>query len=86
MSGERNRGALSADLLSDPSSATLRALAQRKLKPSLSSAELEQAAPAGVSDDAPGTRRPELTSPATLRPARGAFCRSSTGPAGSVFS
>jgi 8-oxo-dGTP pyrophosphatase MutT (NUDIX family) len=58
---------LSADLLSDPSSATLRALAQRKLRPSLSSAELEQAAPAGISDDA--TRRPELAGLATLRPA-----------------
>ena len=60
---------MSADLLSDPSSATLRALAQRKLRPSLSSAELEQAAPAGVSDDCPETRRPELASLATLRPA-----------------
>jgi 8-oxo-dGTP pyrophosphatase MutT (NUDIX family) len=58
---------LSADLLSDPSSATLRALAQRKLRPSLSSAELEQAAPAGISDDA--TRWPELAGLATLRPA-----------------
>ena len=67
--GERNRGPLSADLLSDSSSAALRALAQQKLRPSLSLAELEQAAPAGVSDDAPEARRPELASLARLRPA-----------------
>jgi 8-oxo-dGTP pyrophosphatase MutT (NUDIX family) len=60
---------LSADLLSDSSSAALRALAQQKLRPSLSLAELEQAAPASVSDDAPEPRRPELTGLARLRPA-----------------
>jgi 8-oxo-dGTP pyrophosphatase MutT (NUDIX family) len=38
----------------NPSSATLRTLARGKLRPSLSSAELERAAPAGLSDDAPG--------------------------------
>ena len=67
--GERNRGPLSADLLSDSSSAALRSLAQQKLRPSLSLAELEQAAPAGVNDDAPEGRRPELASLARLRPA-----------------
>jgi 8-oxo-dGTP pyrophosphatase MutT (NUDIX family) len=60
---------LSAHLISVPSPAALRAIAQRKLRPSLSLAELEQAAQAGVSDDAPETRRPELASLATLRPA-----------------
>jgi 8-oxo-dGTP pyrophosphatase MutT (NUDIX family) len=43
---------LSANPVPDPSSATLRALARRKLRRSLSSAELELAAPAGLSDDA----------------------------------
>jgi 8-oxo-dGTP pyrophosphatase MutT (NUDIX family) len=50
---------LRTDPVSDPSSAALRALAQRKLKPSLSLADLEQAAPAGVSDDV-RDGRPEL--------------------------
>ncbi len=60
---------MSADLLSDSSSAALRALAQQKLRPSLSLAELEQAAPAGVNDDASEGRRPEMASLARLRPA-----------------
>jgi 8-oxo-dGTP pyrophosphatase MutT (NUDIX family) len=47
----------------------LRALAQKKLRPSLSLAELERAAPSGVSDDAPGGRRPEPASVVPLRPA-----------------
>ena len=42
---------MSANPAPVPSSATLRTLARRKLRPSLSSAELEEAAPAGVSDD-----------------------------------
>jgi 8-oxo-dGTP pyrophosphatase MutT (NUDIX family) len=60
---------LSANLIPDPSPATLRALAQKKLRPSLSLAELERAAPSGVSDDAPGGRRPEPASVVPLRPA-----------------
>jgi len=60
---------LSPNLISDPSSAGLRALAQRKLRPSLSLAELERAAPGGVSDDAPEGRPPELARLAPLRPA-----------------
>jgi 8-oxo-dGTP pyrophosphatase MutT (NUDIX family) len=60
---------LSADLVSDPSSAALRALARGKLRPSLSLAELERAAPSGLSDDAPGGRRAELAALAPLRPA-----------------
>ena len=60
---------MSADLLSNSSSAALRALAQQKLRPSLSLAELEQAAPAGVNDDASEGRRPEMASLARLRPA-----------------
>jgi 8-oxo-dGTP pyrophosphatase MutT (NUDIX family) len=60
---------LSADLDSDPSSAALRALAQEKLRPSLSLAELERATPSGVSDDAPDERRPELAALSPLRPA-----------------
>ncbi|MGH6799618.1 MAG: CoA pyrophosphatase [Roseiarcus sp.] len=60
---------MSANLISDPSPAALRALAQRKLRPSLSLAELERAAPKGVSDDAPDARPPELTRLPPLRPA-----------------
>jgi 8-oxo-dGTP pyrophosphatase MutT (NUDIX family) len=60
---------LSANLISDPSPAALRALARRKLRPSLSLAELEQAAPKTISDDAPGARRPELAELAKARPA-----------------
>lgn len=60
---------MSANLIPDPSPATLRALAQKKLRPSLSLAELERAAPSGVSDDAPGGRRPEPASVVPLRPA-----------------
>jgi 8-oxo-dGTP pyrophosphatase MutT (NUDIX family) len=52
---------LSADL-PDRSPAVLRALAQRKLRRSLSLAELERAAPGGISDDASDGRRRELDS------------------------
>jgi 8-oxo-dGTP pyrophosphatase MutT (NUDIX family) len=51
---------LSANPASDPSSATLRTLAWGKLRPSLSSAEFERAAPAGLSDDAPDGIRSDL--------------------------
>jgi 8-oxo-dGTP pyrophosphatase MutT (NUDIX family) len=44
---------LSVDPVPDPSSVSLRALAQQKLRPSLSLADLEQAAPSSISDDAP---------------------------------
>ncbi|HEY6518323.1 MAG TPA: CoA pyrophosphatase [Roseiarcus sp.] len=60
---------MSANLLSDPSPAALRALAQRKLRPSLSLAELERAAPSGESDDAPGAIRPRAAAVAPLRAA-----------------
>jgi 8-oxo-dGTP pyrophosphatase MutT (NUDIX family) len=60
---------LSADLDSDPSSAALRALAQERLRPSLSLAELERATPSGVSDDAPDERWRELAALSPLRPA-----------------
>jgi 8-oxo-dGTP pyrophosphatase MutT (NUDIX family) len=60
---------LSANLLSDPSPAALRALAQRKLRPSLSLAELERAAPSGVSDDALSALRPQVGGVAPLHPA-----------------
>jgi 8-oxo-dGTP pyrophosphatase MutT (NUDIX family) len=60
---------LNANLISDPSAAALRALAHEKLRPSLSLAELKEAAPGGVSDDAPDRLPPELASLAPLRPA-----------------
>jgi 8-oxo-dGTP pyrophosphatase MutT (NUDIX family) len=60
---------LSADLLSDPSPAALRAFAQRKLTPSLSLAELERAPPGGLSDDAPFAPAPEPSAAPRLRPA-----------------
>lgn len=60
---------MSADFISDPSPASLRALAQRKLRASLSLAELEQAAPNSVTDDVRGARRPELAKLAATRPA-----------------
>jgi 8-oxo-dGTP pyrophosphatase MutT (NUDIX family) len=60
---------LSANLISDPGPAALRALARRKLRPSLSLAELERAAPKGSGDDAPGARPPELSELAQSRPA-----------------
>jgi 8-oxo-dGTP pyrophosphatase MutT (NUDIX family) len=60
---------LSADLVFDPSPAALRALAQRKLRPSLSLAELERAAPKDASDDAPGARRLDLAELAKARAA-----------------
>jgi 8-oxo-dGTP pyrophosphatase MutT (NUDIX family) len=60
---------LSADLLSDPGPAALRALARRKLRPSLSLADLEGAAPKGAGDGSPAPGRPE---PAGLAKARSA--------------
>ena len=61
---------MSADLVSDPSPAGLRALARVKLRPSLSNAELERAAPKGASDDAPGGRPPDWAAlAARARPA-----------------
>ena len=51
---------MSANPAPNPSSATLRTLARRKLRPSLSSAELERAAPAGVSDDPADGTGPDL--------------------------
>jgi 8-oxo-dGTP pyrophosphatase MutT (NUDIX family) len=48
---------LSANLAPEPSPAALRALAQRKLRRSLSLAELDGASPSGTSDDAPNGRR-----------------------------
>jgi 8-oxo-dGTP pyrophosphatase MutT (NUDIX family) len=60
---------LSGNLISDPTAFGLRALARRKLRPSLSLSELERTAPSGVSDDAPGGRRPEPAGVAPLRPA-----------------
>jgi 8-oxo-dGTP pyrophosphatase MutT (NUDIX family) len=60
---------LSANLISDLTPAALTALAQRKLRPSLSLAELERAAPKSVSDDAPGVRPPELAELSKARPA-----------------
>jgi 8-oxo-dGTP pyrophosphatase MutT (NUDIX family) len=60
---------LTADLISDPSPTTLRALARGKLRQSLSLSDLERAAPTGMSDDAPDGRRPELVALAPLRPA-----------------
>ena len=60
---------MSADLVYNPTPTALRALAHRKLRPSLSLAELERAAPSGVSDDALDGRPPELAWFAPLRPA-----------------
>jgi 8-oxo-dGTP pyrophosphatase MutT (NUDIX family) len=60
---------LSASLLSDPGPAALRALARRKLRPSLSLAELERAEPKTVSDDAAGARGHERSGFAQSRAA-----------------
>ncbi len=60
---------MSANLIADPTPAALRALAQRKLRPSLSLADLERAAPSGVSDDALDGRQPDIANLAPLRPA-----------------
>ena len=60
---------MSRDLISDPTPATLRALAQRKLRPALSVADLEHATPSAISDDSPAGRLPEL---ALLAPWRAA--------------
>jgi 8-oxo-dGTP pyrophosphatase MutT (NUDIX family) len=53
----------------DLCSATLRALAQGKLRHSLSLAELVRAVPSGISDDSPDEGRPDLVGLAPLRPA-----------------
>jgi 8-oxo-dGTP pyrophosphatase MutT (NUDIX family) len=47
----------------------LRTLAKRKLKPSLNLAELEEAAPKNVSDDAPDARPPGVAELSRARPA-----------------
>jgi 8-oxo-dGTP pyrophosphatase MutT (NUDIX family) len=60
---------LSANLIANPTPAALRALAQRKLRPSLSLADLARAAPSGVGDDAPGALGPQVAEVAPLRPA-----------------
>ena len=61
---------MSVDPVPDPSSASLRARAQQKLRPSLSLADLEQAVPpSSISDDAPDGRLPER---AVLAPWRAA--------------
>jgi 8-oxo-dGTP pyrophosphatase MutT (NUDIX family) len=60
---------VSANPVPDPSSASLRALAQHKLRPSISLADLEQAAPGGINDDASDKRLPKL---AVLAPWRAA--------------
>jgi 8-oxo-dGTP pyrophosphatase MutT (NUDIX family) len=57
---------LSGNLIFDPSPAALRALAHRKLRPSLSLVELERASPKDVGDDA---RWPGLTGLTPARPA-----------------
>ena len=61
---------MSANIVSDLNPASLRELAQAKLRPSLSNAELELAAPKGASDDVPGGRPLDLASLTALaRPA-----------------
>jgi 8-oxo-dGTP pyrophosphatase MutT (NUDIX family) len=69
VSGERNRGTLSVDPVPNPSSAFLRARAQQILRPSLSLADLEQAVPSSISDDALDGRMSELSVLAPWRPA-----------------
>ena len=60
---------MSGNLFPDPSPAALRALAHRKLRRSLSLADLERVAPAGVSDDASDRRRREPAEFGKFRPA-----------------
>ncbi len=60
---------MSVDPVPDPSSAFLRARAEQKLKPSLSLAELEEAVPIGISDDALDGLLPELAVLAAWRAA-----------------
>ncbi len=61
---------MSANIVSELNPASLRELAQAKLRPSLSNGELELAVPKGASDDAPGGRPLDLASLAALaRPA-----------------
>ena len=66
---ERNRGVLSADPIPDPGSAVLRALARRKLRPSFSLEDLEQAVPPAISDDAPDGQCPGHAKLVPWRPA-----------------
>ena len=67
--GERNRGALSADLVSDLNPASLRGLARRKLAPSLEVEDLERATPLGPSDYALSGHRVEPHVVASAKPA-----------------
>ena len=60
---------MSADLVSDPSPASLRALARRKLAPSLSVEDLERATAPGPSDYALSGHRAEPADIARARPA-----------------
>jgi 8-oxo-dGTP pyrophosphatase MutT (NUDIX family) len=60
---------LSVDPVSDPSSASLRVWAQQKLRPSLSLADLERAAPSSISDDAPDGLLQDLAALAPWRAA-----------------
>jgi 8-oxo-dGTP pyrophosphatase MutT (NUDIX family) len=60
---------LSVEPVPNPSLASLLARAQQKLRPSLSLADLEQAAPNAINDDAPDGRLPEQ---AVLAPWRAA--------------
>ena len=60
---------MSVDPVPDPSSTSLRARAQQKLRPSLSLADLERAVPSSISDGALDGRLPEL---AVLAPWRAA--------------
>jgi 8-oxo-dGTP pyrophosphatase MutT (NUDIX family) len=60
---------LSVEPVPDPSSASLRARAQQKLRPSLSLADLEQTTPSSVSHDARGGLLPELGALAPWRAA-----------------
>jgi 8-oxo-dGTP pyrophosphatase MutT (NUDIX family) len=60
---------LSVEPVPNPSLASLRTRAQQRLRPSLSLADLEQAAPSVVNNDAPDGRLPEL---AVLAPWRAA--------------
>ncbi len=60
---------MSVDPVPDQSAAFLRVRAERKLRPSLSLSDLEQAVPIGISDDALDGRLPELAVLAAWRPA-----------------
>jgi 8-oxo-dGTP pyrophosphatase MutT (NUDIX family) len=60
---------LTAAFLTDPNSSTLRAELRRKLRPSLSLADLEHALSSEMSGDASGGRAPEQTQVMPWRPA-----------------